>query len=355
MEWKSCFQEQRSHVERSSLQLTDVMCDISILDELHSEVDVSLCCMAVIHGFWSQIWAFRDSWKFHAIRDDKDSAHRLWLMTQQRELYQQVENVGLNLLDMQVPKPELLIVVELLLMILYISPEELQRFAGKYGEDAASQAFLTLEQWAVTNQSRRAVWHAGQVFRWASLMPAAELRDFYAIAVYFASLTLWAYGHVSSSRETLIASSSHSSRTTLEKEGDSNYRFFVINSEDISGGRHAYISGRYITPVLTPVRSSIDSMIQGTYGGKLVRLDDPNAVLQVARDLYRSNFPVEGESLPPLVENMGNLMRDLGSFPENRFSRCASPMERGDTSQERPTTSGWNSGSGSISMPSTQS
>lgn len=36
-------------------------------------------------------------------------------------------------------------------------------------------------------------------FRWASLMSPAQLRDFYAVALYFASLAMWAYGHLSNS------------------------------------------------------------------------------------------------------------------------------------------------------------
>tara|TARA_R110002060_G_scaffold50370_1_gene61163 strand:- start:36 stop:470 length:435 start_codon:yes stop_codon:yes gene_type:complete len=87
-------------------------------------------------------------------------------------------------------------------MILYVSPEELQRFAGKGGEEAAVQVIPSLEQWASTGHARKAVWHAGQVFRAAAQMPPAGLRDFLAIAVYFASLTIWTYSNLcpSSSR-----------------------------------------------------------------------------------------------------------------------------------------------------------
>lgn len=326
-EWKSCFREQRvPPLARASLQLIDVMHDMSVLDDLHSEIDVALCYTAAVHGFWGQIWAFRESWKFYDVDVDKDSVHRLWLMTQQRELYQQVKTFEQALVAKPVPQFELLIIIELLLMILHVSAEELPRFAGKYGEDAASKAFVSLDRWSVTEQARKAVWHAGQVLRWAAVMPPAELRDFYAIAVYFASLALWAFGHLSTSTGSLNDSVNRNNRVSLDSNGKGT--FIALNSEETSSAR-SFIAGHRVTPVLTAVVSNRHSKPPRTRDSTYIQLDDPNAVLQMSRDLYRNNFPVEGEPLPPLVENIGNLMRDLGGLPHNRFSRCVSPMERG--------------------------
>lgn len=325
-EWKSCFHEQRvPPLAGASIQLTDVMHDMSVLDHLHSEIDVALCYTAAIHGFWSQIWAFRESWKFYDVDADKDSVHRLWLMTQQRELYQQVKTFEQALVAKPDPPSELLIIIELLLMILHVSAEELTRFAGKYGEEAASRAFVSLDWWSVTEQARKAVWHAGQVLRWASVMPPAELRDFYAIAVYFASLALWAFGHLSTSKGSPNGSVNwNNNPVSLDSNGK--ITFVVLNSDEASSA-HSFIAGRQITPALTAVLSNRHSKLPAAQDGTLIQLDDPNAVLQMARDLYRNNFPFEGEPLPPLVENLGNLMRDLGSLPQNRFSRCVSPIE----------------------------
>ncbi|KAE9363819.1 hypothetical protein N431DRAFT_489671 [Stipitochalara longipes BDJ] len=323
-EWKSYFPQHSVPLARPSLQLIDVMHDITILENLQSEVDVSLCYMAAAHGFWCQIWGFRESWKFHAMGSSKDSVHRLWLVTQQRELYHQVKAFEENLLSIQVCRSELLVVVELLLMILHVSPEELQRFAGKNGEAAASQASDSLEEWSSSEQARRTVWHAGQVLRWAALMPQAELRDFYAIAVHFASLALWAFGHQTNSKDTINNPKSQKNFSSLQPDASSNDNFIVINSEESSAAR-SFIAGRHITPCLAPVA--------GNHSDTIVRLDDPNSVLNMAQNLYRKNFPIKDEPMPPLVENMGNLMRDLCSAPGSRFSRRGSPSGQ-DTSRE---------------------
>lgn len=324
-EWKSCFQEQRvPPLAEESIRLVDVMHDMSVLDHLHSEIDVALCYTAATHGFWGQIWAFRESWKFYDVDVDKDSVHRLWLMTQQRELYQQVKIFEEALVAKPIPQYELLVILELLLMILHVSAEELTRFAGKYGEEAASKAFVSLDRWSDTEQARKAVWHAGQVLRWAAVMPPAELRDFYAIAVYFASLALWAFGHLSTCKGHADGSVNRHTPASLDSSGKGT--FVVLNSDETSSAR-SFIAGRQITPVLTAMVFNRHSKRPGAQDGALVQLNDPNAVLQMARDLYRNNFPFKGEPLPPLVENIGNLMRDLGSLPQNRFSRCVSPME----------------------------
>ena len=99
-----------------------------------------------------------------------------------------------DLLRTQGSRAELLITIELFLMILHISMDELECFAGKHGGEAASQAITSLERWFGIEESRKAVWHAGQVSRWATHLSSTDLRDFYAVAVYHAGILLWDYG-----------------------------------------------------------------------------------------------------------------------------------------------------------------
>ncbi|PQE22019.1 c6 transcription factor protein [Rutstroemia sp. NJR-2017a BBW] len=323
LEWKVCFQRQSTTPKKHKISFTDIMHDIHVLDDMYSEVDVDLCCAAAVHGFWGQIWAFQESCRLHTIWEKKDSVHRLWLLTQQRELYQQIESFQKSLLNLRISQRELHVIIELLLMMLHISPEDLQGFAGRYGEEEASRAFVALEQWSETESARRAVWHAGQIFRWAAAMPSTELRDFYAIAVYFAALCLWAFGHITFSKNRREFSGMNSDRMASS---------VVINAEDTTEVR-SFITGRKLNPVLA--RPTYQRCFNETPGKhSLISLDDPNSVLEMARELYKSNFPFEGESLPPLVENMGNLLRDLGSLPDSRFSRCASPVERDTTPRD---------------------
>lgn len=304
--------------------LGDVMHDVHMLDNLSKEIDVDLCYASILHSFWSQVSAFRQSVKFHNISENGDSVHRLWMTSQQLELYREIEAFKSRLLATADPQQELIMTAELFLMILYVYPEELQRFAGKNGEDAASQAATALQEWSVTPHARRAVWHAGQVFRRAALMPPTELRDFFTIAVYFASLTLWAYGHLllTTSRDTRERSESN-----LQSHGGSNLASRAVLDGPESQETRTFILKGIGTPGLASMNSPSDLLDSGR-SNSFVELGNPNAVLERARSVYRGNFPVFEEPLPPLVENIGNLLKDLSSLSEDRFSKCTSPIER---------------------------
>jgi hypothetical protein len=312
---------------KPKLKLVDIARDPGLLEDLGTNVDVPFCCMAAIHTFWGQIWAFREAWKFHSVGEIKTSVHHLWLVTQQRELYQQMQTFRTNLLRVQGLQVELLITIELFLMVLHVSTDELECFAGKHGEDAAAQAIVSLEHWFDSEQSRRAVWHAGQVFRWATLLSSTDLRDFYAVAVYHAGILLWVYGHLSISNNSSSKEARKHPPPGLDDATESTTTI-VINGEETNATK-AYIAGRPTTPILSHVwkpASSFDNT--GVSAMKFIQLEDPNAILKMARDLYENNFPVESKILPPLVNNLGNLMRDLAEMSEKRFSRCASPTGR---------------------------
>lgn len=92
-------------------------------------------------------------------------------------------------------------------------------------------------------------------------------------------------------------------RITLDDAASGRTRLFLSNNEGVPG--------------LVATRDGIL---------EFVSLDATGRVLRIARDIYRSNFPVLEEPLPPLVENLGNLLRDLESLPGSRVSRAGSEM-----------------------------
>jgi hypothetical protein len=306
-EWKSVYMEQ--NLSMNPPHLNDIMHDIHILDDLHTDLDGSLCLTVAVHGFWGQIWAFRESWKFHGLNERDDSVHHPWLVMQQRELYRQITEFEQFLLDKANPQAELIITIELLLMILCVSPEELQHFAGKSGEDAATKAHTILEKWSNTEHARKSAWHAGQVFYWALRMPLAELRDFPAIAVYFASLALWTFGYLMKSSNQNIH---HRSKDVLLPPGSqSTMASFVVLNLPETSKTHSFIAGRHFIPVLTTKGISTSLEDAELTQDMIVQLDDSGSVLKLAQDLYKRNFPLDGGPLPPLVANLGNLMRSL--------------------------------------------
>ncbi|OWO98568.1 hypothetical protein B2J93_2886 [Marssonina coronariae] len=318
-EWKAKFPQQHRPEFRALPQMIDIMHEIATLDSLHFECDVALYYTALLHGFWGQIWAYLEACKFHLTGGKPDSVHRLWLTTQHRELCREIEGFKQCLETELKQVPDMTLMTDLFLMILHVSPEELQRFAGKAGEEAATYAATSLGQWASTAHARKAVWHAGQVFRSAAQMPPAGLRDFFAVAVHFAGLTLWAYGHLSPPASEYA--------TAIGTERIDPNAIAVVDGPETRETR-AFIAGHLNAPALSSVEASERNSSTAEQSRSLhLRLDEPNVALKIARDLYRSNFPTMDGPLPPLVENIGHLMRGLSSLPDSRFSRCVSPAE----------------------------
>lgn len=95
---------------------------------------------------------------------------------------------------------EIRLLREFLSMTLFVPTENLQSFAGKTGEDAALRVYPSLQEWTMTKEARQGTWHAAQVLHAAAQLPSGLLRDFYAVAVYHASLALFGYGIINAAR-----------------------------------------------------------------------------------------------------------------------------------------------------------
>ncbi|KAK3693780.1 hypothetical protein B0T22DRAFT_450768 [Podospora appendiculata] len=290
-------------------RVSEVMHCLNILDDVIEYVDADLCYMAVENGFWGQIAAYREGVKFyqHGGLSKQNSTHRLWLKSQHQELYRDLGEFSSAVINTaRKPAINLAIAAQLFMMVLHVSLDDLQRFAGKAGEEEAGRASLALEEgWARTPDSRYAVWHAGQVLRNARLLPPTSLKGFNAMAVYFATLALWVYGILGCGNgDGDAGDGAHRDLPTvvLDSEESREVQAFL----QLSRGTPGLMHGRFAEP-----------------------LSDPGLVLANARDLYRDNFPVRSEPLPPLVESLGTLLRDLGSANSGRVSSGGSESESG--------------------------
>lgn len=290
-------------------RVIDALQSPSLLDVENPNVDRSLSALTVLHGFWGQIHAYTEGLKRYPISiPNVHSTHRLGLATQHRELCRDLQEVFLRLATIDMQPIQLQLTCELFFMILHVIPDELQRFAGKFGEEEARRASSALSTWQQSPESRCAIWHAGQVLRAARILPPAELRGFYAIAVYYASLTLWAYGLMSKSHyqtgQPLATPPSRSRQVYLDGEETRDVKAFLTLDQGLPGLTNS--------------------------NGVFNTLGAPGFVLDTAREIYRSNFPYLSEPLPTLVQNLSNLMKDLGSVASGTgglVTRAASPIE----------------------------
>ncbi|KAH7628682.1 hypothetical protein B0T09DRAFT_344404 [Sordaria sp. MPI-SDFR-AT-0083] len=342
------------------------------------------------------------------------------------------------------------ITFEMFSLALHVDLNQLQSFAGKAGEEEARRAsahFLHQHHypgtgregngpggaggggggWVRSTDARYAVWHAGQVFRAARGLPPTGLRGFNAMAVYFASLTLWVYGFLGGpnpgspglppqfggggehdgirggfgaghhgqqqfnggggmedprrSSVTVPVPSGHGYQMqmphhhqhqqhpqhsqTLPSQQQQHlpppppppqphqYQphlqpppdapFAILDGEDTRGIQNFLQTGRGI-PALTisPQSPSHPSNLSSsnTISNPVVESLFANSTLplQTACCIFRENFPSlshsESEPLPPLVESLGTLLKDLGRGSTMGGSRAGSSADDDEEGNE---------------------
>ncbi|KAI1335318.1 hypothetical protein F5Y15DRAFT_251127 [Xylariaceae sp. FL0016] len=308
--WRDAYLRKRHLPSNADLpRISDVLHNMSTLYLYEEYIDVEFCHMALMYGYWGQIAAYREAVKFYrhgsSAANSRGNTHRLWLTSQHSELYRDLNEFYTLICSSPKATSHLAIITELFMMILHVSPDELQRFAGKSGEEEARRAAISLEdEWVNNREARYAVWHAGQVFRNARLLPPASLRGFNAIAVYFAALTLWVYGLLSCSRATHAHDGEmHAPPTYVLMDGHEDHE---------------------VRAFLQLGKGSPGISLTGEAQSGAEPLASPVGVLNISRNLLRNNYPVRTEPLPPLVESLGNLLRDLGSGAASHASRVAS-------------------------------
>jgi hypothetical protein len=192
---------------------------------------------------------------------------------------------------------ETLILQDLFMMNLHVSFEELQLFAGKEGNEEAQRVYPLLQQWFDSKRSRQAVFHAGQVLRAANLSPPGHLRDFYAVALYHAALCFWVWGMCAMGYAKRPSHPGHTHVTDVEKH-------VWLDGEDTADTRRFIALARGIPTIGACLRNGESN------GG--CRLDNPKAVMESIINIMNRSC-ADGSVLPPLVENLGHLMKDLGN------------------------------------------
>lgn len=270
-------------------RLLDVRDCVSFIAEPNDYVDIELCCMAALSGLWGQIWIYRDVVTYHSSPDRRSTGSPAWTKILYQDLYSRLISFSSQAQGMQPLSPELLLFCELLMMALHVSFDELYRLAGHNGEGGSRRAAQTLEAtWFSGPESRHAAWHAGQLLRYAQDCKATSLGGFNSMAVYFAGLTLWAYGIMSASGST----------TDQGIEDD----HVLLNGQETRESR-AFLELGQGTPALVLPGGGLRTQIEP--------LSNLDVALSLARNILRQNFPVLSEPLPPIVENLWRRLAEL--------------------------------------------
>ena len=260
---------------------------MSQLSTFQDRIDTQLASMALLHGLTALINEYHRL-KFISTSNSKHW-HALVTSSRQQELDQALQHFRMVCSELHAPpRPEIILVCEVASMLLHMSLEELQLFAGKEDKQEARRVYHSALEWITSPDSRRAIWHAGQTIRAARQMPPGSLTGFLAIGVYYASLAFWSYGVVSRAKNTRLTGSP-ASQVTLQGP------VVFLDAEEVAD------VSKFVT--LGCGRPALE----GPNGP--VFLSDTGLTMQVGQRALRAD---NSESTPPLVQSLAQLMGDLG-------------------------------------------
>jgi hypothetical protein len=317
--WKEVYFRQMNATSSRLPSAIGCMKDVQVPVDSSNRLDNRFCRHIMLSTFWRQIWNCREL----AVSTKRPGSVGLgpgmvlaathW----QQDMSQTIGHFRMNVSDVEPFSAPAALICEHLLLNVYVSFDELSRFSGKEGIQEARRALPNLQRWAQGQSARKAVWHAGQIIREANGFPQGTLRDFPAVALYHAGLTLWAFGLLSG--EGTHASRPPNHRTpsfsnTIPDTGGPG----VDNSVAILNGEESIATQKFIGigRALPAIQQSENDwyMTEGSQIGqaRLVFLSRPASVMQtVIRILQGNHEHASGRSIPLLVENLIRLMYDL--------------------------------------------
>lgn len=301
-----------------SIPIAQCTSSISQIREQHN-VDTLFSMMVVVYCTWAIVWnneQLRALLLAQPMHQSSEST--LALSSWDNGLGRLLEQLCLILSDWQeVFRPELTLVFERTLLNSHISFENVQLFAGKEGEEEARRTYPILQNWSNTNEARKAIWHAGQVLKAASECPPKHLRDFQAVCVYHASIAFWAYAVVSASSK-VHTHSQIESGATRELTASTDSEVVWMNGNDSPAVQRFIALNRGI-PVVCDLRRK-----QGLGDAALISLQNPKEIMNLCIDILKTNSSISGDdTLLPLVDNLSQLMRDLGTAAQQVLERSS--------------------------------
>ncbi|KAK8161814.1 c6 zinc finger domain-containing protein [Phyllosticta citrichinensis] len=345
-QWKAVYLSLPPGFQDRQFCILDCLKDPTLLATLPHFHDTQFSTLAILHGAWGMVWEFN---QLQLTTRSRTGPHNSSLVMTHRheELCQILHQLRVNISSWPShvqPCSEIQLLLELLMMYLHANMEDIQLFGGKEDQDEARRVFPGLQQWMNDSYARQAVWQASRVLLAARTFPRKTLRDFWAIAVYHASLVLWTYGvirHATSiSKSTPMASNFPATSIMDTNLGLSTQG---IDSEVWLEGPESADVQRFIAlgrgrPCISAIASSERNASSSV--PELVSIEDSEAVMKVTSEVLRRNFLGDEEDdvhdthrlgcslgmnfgvgaggndaegiVPSLVENLVQLMKDLG-------------------------------------------
>lgn len=294
-EWKQEYLTRSARQTKRPPCLGDLLRDIDLLGDNLRRLDTQYAISIYLHAFWNLIFEWRQLsavYRSSPFQNNHQAGSNPILNSRYQELCNTLLRFQIVTANWHASfSAQEALLLNLVLMNLHVSLDDLQLFAGKEGEDQARRVYPILQQWSESPEARKALLHAGQILRQAKMFPSGHLKQFYAVGVHHAALALWTYGVVT--KATRNQSSANLSQDMV-----------YIDSLETPEVQHFIKSGQG-RPTIRGVRCDNGQNIEST-------LEDPRSCMEIAQEVLRMNFNTGQELLPPMVENLCHLIKQLG-------------------------------------------
>lgn len=305
--WRNHFLSSRQLKDSQLPSSMALASNIRLLDSFDGLVDKALSTMVACYTMAYDVFHFRQQARLLSHGETRPRHDRLLAHhNRQREIYEDLSSMHTYCELQPRPLAEALFTLEYLMMSLHASLDDIQLFSGRSGESEARRVFPQIRAWAEDSTSRVTVWHAGQVIRMARSLERTRLRDFYAVATYHATLTLWVYGLVTSNaaRRSRAQTPVTGPSTMAQLNGTEAYDVFLDGQDDRAAKAFRHLGhGR---PCLSNISSDYAAAAS-------CPLEHSKGIMLLSADVLKSKFP-KSAGLPPLVENLVNLMTELSKL-----------------------------------------
>ncbi|KAI0102879.1 hypothetical protein GGR51DRAFT_273753 [Nemania sp. FL0031] len=295
LEWKQEYLVRFTGQTKRPPCLGDLLRDINLLTANYQRLDTQYTISIYLHAFWNLIFEWRQLSAVHRsnpFQNNYRAGPNLILNSRHQELCKALSSFQLVAADQHASfSAQEALLLNLILMNLHVSLDDLQLFAGKEGEDQARRVYPILQQWSESSEARQALWHAGQILRQAKTFPSGHLKQFYAVGVHHAALALWTYGVVTRATRNQSSSSLPQQVVYIDGQESTEVQRFI----EFGQGR----------PTIRGIRSNDGQNIESG-------LEDPRSCMEISQEVLRMNFSTGQELLPPMVENLCHLIKQLG-------------------------------------------
>lgn len=283
--------------------MIDLLQDMDRFATSQDSYDHSIAAQALLATSWSFVREYRQQSNTTKDMPSQWNNGRLLLVPRLKELEQLLDCLRMG----SGSTPATVIAIEVQSMHLYINLGDVHIFAGIEGYTEARRVCPILSDWAGTAVARHAIWHAGQILRSAGQISA--IRDFEAVAVYQAALTIWAYSVISTAKQQPASSELRAPTAMLAMEDEDLVAINEIETE----ATQRYLAlgqGRPAISVAAGSSGIEHTTERDTDAKRFVPLSDPAGVMTAIIELLSSSHPSQQSRLW-LVENLLKLMADL--------------------------------------------